>query len=439
MKFRLTAIALGIGLTCASLPIFAQTATITVTGVGNDGLIEQVDSPNASASITQVGNYNKVGAASAGAGSPTLPGILQRSSHANTSVEQNGDQNTAAVTQINTGGSATIRQTSVSGATEGNTADVTQTTFSPFVGGNGVAVIEQNGLNKANVIQGLWGGRATINQEGGLSAKNIASIEQSSFGESATVDQSGDNLRASILQFNSDGIRTNITQTGANHTANVRQGGSMRTFVRIDQTGGFAIGNTVTVEQGFFTFMQATVNQAGDFLRAEIRQLDGSVKFATVNQSGYDQHASVNQLGYNGNAAGGGASTLINQAGRENDVCVMQNSTGGKEVEITQLGTGSERNVLTIVQNSTLQINSYDTAIAKQNGAGNTGNITQSGDWNLAELDQAGNGNNATIIQNGTGISRDTQNHAWITQTGNQYVASITQNGMSNRSGIFQH
>ena len=431
MRSSFSAIALGFSLTCASLPLCAQSASIIANGVGNEGFIEQVNSSGANANIMQTGDNNKAGSA----GMPAIPGILQSDSvNVSATIQQNGDKNAATVTQTNTTGStAAVTQTSAAGVAEGNTANIAQTGNSD--GPVQAATVEQKGSNTADVKQSTWGESAAVHQEGGLAGKNIATITQTSFGQQAMVDQAGDNLQASILQTNTDGVISQITQTGANHTANVKHGGFVGN-VSVKQSGGLMIGNTAAIEVDGFYGLRTTVNQAGDFLRTEVRQIDGHDKRTTVNQTGYDQYARVQQLGY---MILGVGEVLVNQTGQANDAFVTQNSATDSRVDATQFGTGPERNALTISQTGDALSHTYDIAIAKQNGAGNVGTIMQTGNWNLAELEQTGNGNKATITQAGTGSSLATQNHAWITQNGNLHTALITQNGMGNWSGILQH
>lgn len=433
MKTRISVIAIGFGLACVNLSVLAQSATITANGIGNDGYIEQVSpSSTTTASITQNGNYNKVGSAGIGGGVGTALGIRQGSGNKQAAVAQNGDKNAATVDQVGArNDNASITQTSASGAAEGNAADVFQSLIRPSSTNN--ATIVQNGVNAAHVEQ--FGGKTSIHQDGGLSAKNTATVRQASYGGAqASIDQSGDNLQANISQ----GLTTeeaNITQSGANHTATVRQGSDLSFSYRvsINQSGGFAIGNTANVEQLILSGSSAAVNQSGDFLRTDVLQEGGLFTNVTVNQSGLDQTANLKQLGYGKNNQ-----ELVVQGGQANDAFLTQNNVTYSSIELTQFGTGTQRNIMTISQNGVGHDSSNDIVIAKQNGAGNVGTIVQSGSWNLAEIDQNGNGNTAAISQNGTGSSLSTQNSAWIAQTGNLYNASITQNGMGNHSGIVQ-
>lgn len=295
---------------------------------------------------------------------------------------------------------------------------------------------------------------ASITQNGNFNRTGSAGTNSGSFTlpgiqqvisplSKAVVAQNGDKNSALIAQTYTTGSAVAVTQTAATgategNVANVYQATNFAPYfdtVVVNQSGAFAIGNFVNIEQiGFGGGHFVEVNQAGDSLRAEILQQEGVAKSLTVNQSGIDQYASVKQTGNNEGKVHG----LIGQSGQANDVFLVQKNVAFSSADIYQVGSGAKKNVMQVTQGDGLRDVSNDVVIARQNGAGNRGTIVQNGCWNFAELDQTGNGNTGTITQINTGVSLAAQNNGWIAQVGNFYTAAITQNGSGNRSGIFQ-
>lgn len=210
MTFKLSALALGIGIAFGAGTAMADTATIDQTGSWNDSTIEQYDNNGAIASITVDGYGNDAVV------------VQQDVNNANATITQTANAGDASIDQSGTdywfwtvpGNNqyASISQT----WGWGNTAWTTQR------GSNTDATITQGGFdNLAGIEQKGEGGWvvAQINQVG---HSNDGYVEQRGSGLNATINQTGYRNEAVILQRNS-GHTATLTQVGAHNLGVIKQ------------------------------------------------------------------------------------------------------------------------------------------------------------------------------------------------------------------------
>lgn len=259
-----------------------------------------------------------------------------------------------------------------------------------------------------------------------------------------------------------------IDQQGDNNTASVTQSGSRNDAGRaLDDMLQSGTGNSLTIEQtGDDNQVGASAAAAfGGWTNRGVEQ-HGTNNSATVMQSG--PFAVINELYQDTNGASGGTNTLsITQSASSPN---NDGSIGFANVisRVEQINTGSAQNRVTISQDRSTDGelgNNYgrnvigdrrgaDGAYAtregniengvRQDGSGNTADLTQVGDRNaITQVHQTGDGNNATVSQDNTGsgargdfnlvhnIRQDSAGHA----TGN--TANIVQDGLRNGQPAF--
>lgn len=351
---------------------------------------------------------------------------------------------------------------------------------------NNCSTIDQNGSNLAatvtqtgtgndsdvDQVNGSNGARTTVTQTGtGASSYVLQSNAGiSGFPTNATVTQSGDGAESVILQTNTRNHSVRVTQAG-DSSSFVAQNGGLDTSAEVLQQGGDA-NTAIVFQQGGNTSQvgdsvpgNTTVNGAGipNNSRGGIIQ-NGSLNTAEVYQGDF--------TGLGDRARGSRASTT--QTGDENDSIIIQNisgpSSGGsasQDVDVIQSG---DDNISSVVQagirdaqqvdvlqsgNDNLsRVEQSDTADSAPVG-GNIVNVMQFGDQNDSFVDQKAATATARVSQTSTGpvfgAPRTDQpdylgnnasvraNYSRINQTGAGAVdAGVTQSGTGNRSDIAQ-
>ena len=303
-----------------------STASITQTGDGNDGLIDQLGA-EFTASISSTGNDNDAT-------------ILQNGANAmSASIGQTGDGHGATITQdFANSASASITQ---EGAT--NAASITQsaTNVAEARPPNGVVATIEQLSNFAGSNLGTSNSASIL--QAGLSLGTTAAITQEDvFRATASIDQSGGAQHASIFQgIAIDGFAS-ILQRGTSQNATVDQTSTAnRSAGRIDQAGD---GHSALIRQYF----NSNDNTADIVQRA-------SANNATIIQSGSSAEG------------GSGVATW-------NDASILQEGSAN-QASIRQTGAGSAEamNVATINQFSSGNV----AGIAQHGGGGNTALINQ--------------------------------------------------------------
>jgi hypothetical protein len=232
----------------------------------------------------------------------------------------------------------------------------------------------------------------------------------------ATIYQRGDGNTASVRQEDSV-LPTvgEIRQVGNNNAATITQHNVFFTGALIRQTGA---DNVATVEQEA-TDVSLTAIQTGVGNLLSFRQFQTAHGPATVTQTGASNSVTVDQ-----DAVFFAAGTVIDQVGDMNTVTSTLN--GFATDKILQVGTG----------NTATTIQTDGSSEIVQKGSNNLARVTQNLGANDSLIKQIGNDNSATVLQTGSGNLRNT---AYIRQHGDGFVAAITQAGMDNHAGIYQH
>lgn len=210
MSYKLSAIALGIGVMFSVGAAHADTATISQTGSWNDSSIEQYDNNGATATITVNGYSNDAVVVQQDVNNANAT-ITQTASAGDATIDQSGSQQWFWTVPGNNQ-YANIQQT----WGWGNTAWVTQRGNNTDVG------ISQGGFdNLAGIKQQGQGGWvvAQINQTGHM---NDGYIEQKGSGLNATINQNGYRNEGVILQRNS-GHTATLTQVGSYNMGVIKQ------------------------------------------------------------------------------------------------------------------------------------------------------------------------------------------------------------------------
>ena len=214
-------------------------------------------------------------------------------------IEQLGGANQANVQQGD-GGFAEDNLAKVYQKGDGNTADISQSTFESTADHNTAALTQRGDNNEAVVGQGV--GRsaatdntATLNQHG---HDNGASVNQGLFGSTATsntatLTQQGNNNDAEIFQGFAGGTAEDntatLTQRGDGNGANMYQGAGSIGIRNVDGT----FSQTFTNETSAIG-STATVSQHGDDHYAATIQA-GTNDLIDIQQSGWGNYAVVAQ------------------------------------------------------------------------------------------------------------------------------------------------
>jgi hypothetical protein len=260
MKAYLPAMTLALGIACAAVPAFAQdTATIVQSGTSSAALITQVGNFGVNdAAIRQgVGTANNAQITQTNLGTPAF------NTNAFARIEQDGNRNTANLTETVSGNVAgTILQQGDDNRALGTVENSDRTAFT----------IDQNGFGNQGVAV-----QARIVEQGGV-----------------FVQQIGDNNVADVSQHDGGFLRTDLRQIGNVNTAHVDQSGDVGSIdvtqngdsgmVMVTQVNMGLAENTVSITQGG-TNNVATVTQVGNGFTASITQGPGSFNSATINQS----------------------------------------------------------------------------------------------------------------------------------------------------------
>jgi len=257
-------------------------------------------------------------------------------------IIQNGASNTASiqqtdslaaqarVVQTDTGHSATVLQSHVSGVVDLNDA------ATPTLGAIYSLVSDSNGnpisysLDRTiyhEFVSKLLPAEVTVTQSG---TAQLAYVNQDGTqllsGMGATVSQSGAGNGVTLNQINSSRGTASATQDGTLNTATILQDGTTTSSARIDQTpvssGGSVTGNIATIEQHVGTNLIAEIYQKSD------------LNIASILQTGDGHFALIGQGGAAGNEA------WITQGGVGHSARIVQDGSGNHAL-ITQLGTGN--------------------------------------------------------------------------------------------------
>jgi hypothetical protein len=273
----------------------------------------------------------------------------------NATTTQNGNNNTATVTQD---GNKGANNTKIQQINDNNVADVTQ-----HGDNSGPSPLDPNGFTNQTLIQQFGGSEAHVDQTG----RDYVNLEQHS-GSYADINQ--DYGKGQIVRgidqkaaFQSGGAVLNVRQQGTLETGdNVRRLGSE---LRIRQQGGVLGDVTADVKQRDGAFAQVLqVNGFAANHSATIRQ-DGNSKIFL------EQNASFS-----------GATADLYQTGDGNLITGLDGGSSYAE----QINGGS----LTVHQ-----ISPYGTGA----GAGNVAKVYQNGPGNSADITQNGTGNVSTVSQ----------------------------------------
>ena len=317
----------------------------------------------------------------------------------NTTLSQNGTGNNSSSTQ-----SGQLQQADILQNGTGNKSTTTQT-----------GQFQQN----VNIIQLGDNNEAISHQDNAAGNGNFVKITQNTTttgGNLARVDQSGQNMNATILQQgNATNSKAIVVQRGPQSGFNFGAAGDgQRAF--ITQTNGNNNQAYITQESdyGHGQFNTATIDQSG-----------GSNNLATINQLmsvGYNEVATITQVG-------SGNTGLIQQ---ENYYASAETAT------LTQTGSDNRGYLRQDIQSATYVVNNVITAtqtgdrnlldIRQGNGSGNTATLKQLGSDNVI----AGLGMNPIALQSG---DNNTLN---ITQNQNFNTAHVSQVGTGNTGNITQ-
>jgi len=188
---------------------------------------------------------------------------------------------------------------------------------------------------------------------------------------------------------------------------------------------------------------QATVSQDGATggQWSRVRQ-DGQNLMADVDQKGSNNYSDVNQELSSGGIVnvlqqGSGDASRVEQFGGENNKADIEQSGSDNNSFVRQGGTGggADQNDAHVVQTG-INNDSYigqthgdvNWAFATQNGTDGTSYIIQQGSGNRAELYQVdGSNNESYIMQNNNFGPTATTNYAYVQQSGDSNVSTVTQ------------
>lgn len=323
-------------------------------------------------------------------------------------------QNGASLSQSGTGNnsnSAQVGRFQTVNVTQNGTGNVnTNQQFSHYTQQTNVT---QTGLtNTANTYQNADAGPnnfITVNQNGTGAGGNKALVDQSDFltiNSQATVLQSGQNLKSTIVQHYAVNDVAITDQTGASNNATITQGngsqGSTNSYAYIQQYSAFGP-------------QDATISQLGDNNNAQIYQSNGAGpnNVATVTQNGNNNIGFLDQSDFSTVSTTGS----INQVGNSNSAYLQQRGggpfTSGSSASIAQNGNsnyanltqyGGANNQAVIGQTGGFNVVTGVTGSSGlQVGANNLLTVTQSslagGPGQYAQVQQLGTGNVGTISQ----------------------------------------
>lgn len=199
----------------------------------------------------------------------------------------------------------------------------------------------------------------------------------------------------------------------------------------IDQNNIGTAPNKATVSQDGATGGQwSRVRQDGQNLMADVDQR-GSNNYSDVNQE-LSSGGIVNVL-----QQGSGDASRVEQFGGENNKADIEQSGSDNNSFVRQGGTGggADQNDAHVVQTG-INNDSYigqthgdvNWAFATQNGTDGTSYIIQQGSGNRAELYQVdGSNNESYIMQNNNFGPTATTNYAYVQQSGDSNVSTVTQ------------
>ncbi len=399
------------------VPGINASAGIYQTGDLNDALVEQyVDALPATAIIDQNGNEND-------------SKVYQREGDAFASNTQNGSFNDSIIDQTGGTSSATVIQTA-SGLVPG-----APRTDQPDPLGLEAAV-------RSNFSRVMQNGLGT----------NIAKVTQNGTGNRSEVEQRADGGTASATVEQTNIFNNSAVRQTAAATANVTQGGTYGdNFSFVDQSadGATAIvkqfGNGTTDNAAFPT-NESTIMQA-DAALADVRQT-GSQNESTINQNVGSNGALAKVVQETSPAAIGSndpkntslitqsatTSAFVEQIGQRNASKVSQageNTAPGNgltyAVEVSQFGQAGRSTVLqgpgSGNEASVTQTAGSDRAdsFISQTGSDNFADVTQGGVNNESDILQSGNSNTATVMQTSD------SNYSNVNQSGNGNTATVTQ------------
>ncbi len=269
-----------------------------------------------------------------------------------------------------------------------------------------------------------------LNQEGGINEANLLQVGNGfgviSDGATAYIDQDGGgNVLEGIDEtkaLQSGNFELDLTQTGSNNEAYIRQQGAFSNFV-IGPGDPVGAGGTISLEQEAGS--EATIDQrkapGGTETLARLEQ-DGST--ADVFQGGDGNKLvgvseSNDQLSLVGSGAAtqkSGADLTLTQDGGNDDAGVFQNA-GTATIE--QFG-GNE---------ALLYQDGANTTNITQNGSNESASVLQDGAQNFSDLEQSGDMNEATVTQDG--FPEGFGNESRLDQT-NGSEADVDQYGDNN-------
>ena len=389
------------GLFFGANPGRAEGSTAGITQSAVNGFVALIDqgvdsgeSIGSRATLTITGENNTVGFITQGSG---------------TGSTENGS--TASISMAGTTSQAQILQASGGGQTDGNAATITQ---SSAVQGSTAGIVQ--GLGTSTFSRN---DKATINQTG---QTNNGQIVQNSilFGSGGQANGS-DNI-ATLRQINgvsnvtgqiNQGVNTGAgTAQAVRNQATITQSSGTGLQARIGQGTDLAGGASLTTQNGTNTGTTAAVLGliANDNM-ATITQSGGTNMRATILQSGRNNLGTITQsAGSNStaqivqtsNSRFGRAVITQSSSGNANTAQAFQfagtNADGrgsfGNEIEINQIGTGSNNTAIAQQGFQGATSSSNDNFIRfTQNGSNNQARMLQTGNNNFVDVTQTSNDN----------------------------------------------
>ncbi|MBO0939501.1 hypothetical protein J2I47_23325 [Fibrella sp. HMF5335] len=334
-------------------------------------------------------------------------------------VSQNGNGQSNAITQTGSNNESIVRQLTGTGspANTGNVATVTQNATSTLPTKNQAFIDQINGAdyNQAIISQTVGSGnRATIEQKGGNGFRSggtslyVPGSPVPTAGNYATITETGAGNNQTSIQQNAGALGG----SGANY-ANIRQIGNANLGTAIEQSNK-SMGNQASIVQGG-SAGGATGNTA-----VVLQNNDSQNNLARVAQEGANKNADVQQAFISSNNV-----IQVDQLGANGFATVYQTDNADhNQATVSQVSTSNGGSSATIYQTN---VSAYNIASVEQQGTTDAALINQS--------EQSKN-NTAAITQGATGnnnVGVITQTYAYdgagsTMTTGSGSTATINQN-----------
>lgn len=446
-----------------------QISQITQESRGNYAELFQFEGSVAAANSSTIVQRNST-APSANPVSGNAVSVAQRGAGNQSQVTQDGMRNVA---QVRTQGGGTAsgdgNRNIVSQTGNDLAAQVTVGRSTAGAVGNSATITQTGNANSAGIFQYGTRDQASVTQSDGTntgtqSARGVAGIYQNASGDSATVQQVGDNF-ADVTQAFGTGSNVTVQQRDAgdqgstrafNSTVVAQYGTNNRVTIGQDALNAKATAwqkvgsanNNADIGQGIGRTGQSSTTSTPGFVAgpsgagtvdvtANLTQA-GTFNEAVVNQDGVSLTANVEQNGTGTSALRN--TVFVSQTGSGNFARAFQGNGVGPSA------AGDPASGFSAAQNGGTQDEFYFGGGARsaelrilQTNSGNSASIEQYGRGQLARIEQSGANNSASIVQeaaatNATAVIRQTGtgNSYNVTQVSpGQYVV-VTQTGTNN-------